>query len=145
MKKICHICGHDGENVWRDGKYYCAFCGSQIDVTRQDSNTNGGDTAEVVVSAVCPICKNADNNTLKNGKCRCALCGTTFGLNQKTNETQASATSFDTDYKAARRAELEKQKNKKLVWGIVWLLLFWPVSIYFFYKVYQITQEQSKL
>ena len=41
--------------------------------------------------------------------------------------------------------ELEKQKNNKLIWGIVWLFLFWPVSIYHFCKMYQISQEISKL
>lgn len=144
MNKICKVCGHNGENVWRDGKYYCASCGSELDVTQQDSNTNEGRSSEVMINAVCPICKNANNNTLKNGRCHCALCGTSFDINQQAF-TPPNATVPNNNDIAARRAELEKQKNSKLIWGIVWIFLCWPVSIYFFYKMYQISQEISKL
>ena len=34
----------------------------------------------------------------------------------------------------SRQKELEKKKNKNLVWAIVFLLFCWPVSIYFFYQ-----------
>ena len=30
MIKKCNICGHTGELTWRDGKYYCAMCGTEI-------------------------------------------------------------------------------------------------------------------
>lgn len=145
MNKICKVCGHNGENVWKDGKYFCASCGSEVDVTQQDSNTNGGSSTEVVINAVCPICKNANNNTLRDGKCHCALCGTSFDFNQQSYNTQSNINAQNANYIAARRAELEKQKNNKMVWGIVWLFFFWPVSIYHFYKMYQISQEISKL
>lgn len=140
MQKICKICGHNGENVWKDGRYYCASCGSEIDITQQDSNTNC-DSTETVIDAVCPVCKNDNNNTLRNGKCHCALCGILFDVNQQINNPQHIIGA----YKTTRRAELEKQKNNRMVWGIVWLFLFWPISIYHFYKMYQISQEISNL
>ncbi len=150
MNKICNKCGYNGENMWRDGKYYCAACGSEVDVTQQDSNTNRGSSTEIPINAVCPICKNANNNTLKNGKCYCSLCGTPFDFNQPRYNTM-----FDEDniinnykaerYKAERIAELEKQKNNKMLWGILFVFVFWPVAIYFFHKMNKISQEISRL
>jgi uncharacterized membrane protein YvbJ len=145
MNKICKICGHNGENIWRDGKYYCAACGSEVDGTRQDSNTNGSSSTETIINAVCPICKNANNNTLRDDKCHCALCGTLFDFNQQAYNPQSDITAQNANYIATKREELEKKKNNKLVWGIVWLFLFWPVSIYHFCKMYQISQEISNL
>lgn len=145
MNKICKICGHNGENAWRDGKYYCASCGCEVDVTQYDSNIKIESSAEAVINAVCPICKNAKNNTLKNGKCHCVLCGTSFDINQQVYNPHSNITAQNTNYVEARRVELKKKMNNKLLWGIVWLFIFWPVSIYHFYKMYQIWQEISKL
>lgn len=145
MNKICKVCGHNGENVWRDGKYYCALCGSEIDVTQRDSNTNGAPSTEVAINVVCPICKNASNNTLRDGKCRCALCGTSFNVNQQAYDPQSNMSALNVGCIAERRADLEKQKNNKMLWGIVWLFIFWPVSVYHFYKMYQISKEISSL
>ncbi len=145
MNKICQICGHNGENVWRDGKYYCAACGSEIDVTKQDANTNSTFSAETKINAVCPICKNANNNTLRNGNGHCALCGSTFSLNQQPESYGPDISMVGDSYKYAKISELEDQKSKKLFWGIVWLFLFWPVAVYQFYKVYEISQEIKKL
>ena len=142
MNKKCTICGYSGENVWRDGKYYCATCGSEIDVTQKDNNANTASSEGMTVNAECPICKNDKNNILQDGKCRCSLCGTSFDYHQTVQSNCEPTNTFFTD---ARRAELEKQKNNKLIWGIVWLILCWPVSIYFFYKMYQLSQEISKL
>ena len=44
-----------------------------------------------------------------------------------------------------RKADLEKEKSKRGMWGIVFLFLFWPVSVYHFYKWYQADQELKKL
>lgn len=145
MNKVCKICGHNGENVWRDGKYYCAACGSEVDVTQQDSNTNGGSSTEVVIDVVCPVCKNANNNTFRDGNCHCVLCGTSFGFNQQAYNPQSNIPTPNANYMAARRAELEKKKHDRLVWGIVWLALCWPVAIYHFYKMKQISQEIARL
>ena len=143
MNKICKICGYNSENVWRDGKYYCASCGNEVDVTQADSNNyniSSSSSVEVAINVTCPICKNANNNTLRNGKCHCALCGSAFDITQQVNIAEPNA-----DNIAGRREELEKQRNRKLIWGIVWLILFWPVSIYHFCKMYQISKEISKL
>ena len=155
MNKVCKVCGYKSENVWRDGKYYCAACGSEIDMTQPDNdvpqqgnndlapqtgNTYAAD--EVVINAVCPICKNASNNTLRNGKGHCALCGTSFDLAQAYNP-QPSVNVQDVN--RAKRAELEQKKNKKMILGIVFLFIFWPVSIIFFYEMYQISKEISNL
>lgn len=85
----------------------------------------------------------------------CRECGTPL-KNTSTTENSAEGTSFATypqsnisvpnaNYKASRRKELEKQKTNKMIWGIVWLFPFFPVSVYYFHKMYQISQEISKL
>lgn len=144
MNKQCQVCGFNGENVWRDGKYYCATCGSEIDVTQKDSNASVNTAAGVTINAVCPVCKNDQNITVQNGQCHCPLCGTTFDFRQAAMSNEPAYNTFG-GYDSTRKAELEKQKNKNLKWGIVWLILFWPVSIYFFYKMYQISQEISHM
>ena len=42
---------------------------------------------------------------------------------------------------SAHIQELQKQKDRKIVTGIVFLFLFWPASVYFFYKAHKINQE----
>lgn len=140
MNKICKVCGHNGKNVWRENKYYCASCGSEIDVTQPDPPQN-----DVIINIACPVCKNASNNTIKNGKCHCSLCGTEFNPQTVVQPTYNSNTQNVPAYNNARRQQLEKEKNKRLVWGCVFLFLFWPVSVYHFYKMYQVSQEISKL
>ncbi len=148
MNKICKICGYAGENTWRDGKYYCASCGSEIDVTQtenaQSSNGQATNTSgnAVPIQVVCPICKNDKNNYLQNSQCHCSLCGSTFSPNQSYGMGGAA---FGASVASARKAELEQKKSKRLKWGIVFLFLCWPVAIYHFYKLYEITQEISKL
>lgn len=46
---------------------------------------------------------------------------------------------------SAKKEELQKKKNSKILWGIVWLILFWPVGVYFLYKAHQISKEIEKL
>ncbi len=145
MNKTCKMCGHNGEVMWRDGKYYCRYCGSEIDVTQQDSNTNCSFSATSTINAVCPICKNANNNTFENGKYRCALCGTSFNVSQQEYNSRSNINTQNDYYISTKRAELEKEKNNKLLWGIVFIFLFWPISIYHFYKMHQISTEISKL
>ena len=147
MKKVCPICGFNGENMWRDGKYYCASCGSEIEATQPDAPTNTPKASnEMVINATCPICKNTANNTFKDGKAHCALCGTSFDLVQPGYNGMPN-TGFSPNYpiNTARIAELEKARSKKVGWGIVWLIIFWPVSIYFFYQAYQLNEEIKRL
>ena len=143
MKKTCPICGFNGENMWRDGKYYCASCGSEIEATQPDAPAAAAPQfTETTINAICPVCKNASNNTFKDGKAHCSLCGTSFDLVQTTyNPTPVN------NYLAnsARIAELEKSRSKKVGWGVVWLIFFWPVSIYFFYQAYQLNEEIKRL
>ena len=49
--------------------------------------------------------------------------------------------SCDSQSYHSRKADLEKKKNKNLVWGIVFLFIFWPVSIYFFCKYSEANKE----
>ena len=149
MNKICSVCGFSGENVWRDGKYFCASCGSEIDMTAPDSAPKSD---SVVVNAECPICKNREGNVVRGGKCYCALCASEIDLaaqNQRSSYGNSYSESygrpFSYDAKSARKKELEKKRNGHLVWAIVWVFLCWPVSIYFFYKLYQDSQELSKI
>ena len=153
MNNVCKACGYAGENLWRDNNYYCASCGAKIEETQNLAAVVASepqvDAAPIPVSAMCPICKNVKNNTAQNGKCNCALCGATFtpqsaaqqqSYAQPSNFSQAPILN-----KSERQKVLEKQKNDNTILGFVCLFLFWPAAIYFFYKVYQITQELSNL
>lgn len=147
MNKTCKVCGHTGENVWRDNKYYCAACGSEIDVTQPDPPqvSASPDQNAVILNIPCPVCKNAANNTIKDGKCRCSLCGTTFNPQVVSQPAYQNSAIQTTNPNNARIQELEKEKSSRLTWGIVFLFLFWPVSVYHFYKMYQISQEIASL
>ena len=46
---------------------------------------------------------------------------------------------------ASKRNEHEEKRKKKLILGIVFLFIFWPVSAVFFYQVYNISKEISQL
>jgi len=149
MVKICGICGHKGELTWRDGKYYCAMCGSEIADTQpvvQPQSTNNA----YVSNAECPICKNAANNTYQNGKYHCAMCGTWFELRQPTYEPQHNTyNSYSGNYsgsaylRSQRYNDLKKEKSKNFGLGVLFIFLFWPVSIYFFYKYYKVKKEMQ--
>ena len=43
------------------------------------------------------------------------------------------------------KEELQKQKDKKILWGIIFLILFWPIGVYNLYKAYQISKEIERL
>ena len=62
---------------------------------------------------------------------------------------QAAYNNYNSGYQYqntyARRIELESKRNGKMIWGIVCLFLFWPLSIYFFYQMSQITKELKML
>lgn len=137
MIKTCNICHHTGELTWRDGKYYCAMCGSEIAETEPTVQTQRSST---VNNATCPICKNRENNLFDGNKYRCSLCGTPFDMHQEFRVPTHSApsSSFNRDQYAA---ELKKKKNRNMGLGVLFVILFWPVSIYFFYKAYEANKE----
>ena len=150
MIKKCHICAHVGELTWRDGKYYCAMCGSEIaEPEPQYTAPAAAAPAAPVQNAVCPICRNTNNNTPCGSQYRCALCGTMFDLGQQSYATTYAppASPYGNSYqnKANQLRELHAQKDKKTLWGIVCLFLFWPASIYFFYKANQINKQIKQL
>ena len=166
MNKTCKLCGYSGENMWRDNKYYCRSCGAEIDVTQPDpagpssiepTDVPMSDSASgVIANVTCPICKNESNNTVQNGMARCSLCGTTFDPKAPPRQTDPSFqnayqnASYNNPYspaglKLSRRQQLEKEKNNRIIWGCLFLCLFWPVGIYHFYKYYTVSQELSKL
>lgn len=141
MIKTCNTCHHTGELTWRDGKYYCAMCGSEVAETEP---TVQPQRATTVNNATCPICKNRDNNLFDGGKYRCSLCGTPFELQQEYHEptyNQSGAGNNRSQYVA----DLKKQKEKNIVIGVVLVFIFWPVSIYFFYKAYKNHEELKSL
>ncbi len=154
MEVKCKVCGASAEPTWRDGKYHCAYCDSIIELTQQDFSTQASkqDTSKVTgagdvkIQATCPICRNTENNVLRDGHCYCAMCGMKFDFSQPVyTPPPASSSQGSSPLYSARRDELEKEKNNRIMWGIIFIFLFWPVSVYHFYKVYQITQELSKL
>ena len=141
MVKKCHICSHVGELTWRNGKYYCAMCGSEISET-QPQYQGQQQTNTVVSNAVCPICKNKDNNVFDGTKYRCALCGTSFDLHQESWQPQYSAP-YQTGYNTNNTyiQELIQKRNRYRTLGVVFIFLFWPAAVYFFYKMAQINGE----
>lgn len=142
MIKKCPACDHTGELTWRDGKYHCAVCDSVVPenepqvLVRHDP---------ITANAICPVCKNKENNQFDGSRYRCALCGTPF-VPQQVPQTQSYAQFSNVNTPNAQRVqELQKQKNRNLILGIVFIWLFWPVSIYFFYKFYQNGKELKAL
>lgn len=160
MIKRCGICSHVGELTWRDGKYYCAMCGSEIAETEPVTQTQYQAQPRSVVTTsnvMCPICRNKDNNLFDGMKYRCALCGTSFDLQQTPppqQQYQYQQQGYQQPYNngapyynvnSQRYAALKKDKDKKVTLGIVFIFLFWPASIYFFYKAYQLNEEMKML
>lgn len=149
MIKKCNICGHVGELTWRDGKYYCTMCCSEV-AEDEPQYTAPAQTSVPAYNVVCPICKNDQNNMPSGSQYRCALCGTIFDAGQEYEYIQpaTNAASYgNTGYnnKAQLLQELHKQKDKKTLYGIICLFLFWPASIYFFYKANQINKQINQL
>ena len=152
MIKKCNICGHTGELTWRDGKYYCAMCGTEIaetDPVVQPQPVMQTQSATTAANITCPICRNKENNRFDGSRYHCALCATTFDLQQATQAQQSwqyqqygSTPNFASQY---RIEELKKQKKSNITTGIVFVFLFWPASIYFFYKAYKTNQELKVL
>lgn len=145
MVKKCNICSYVGELTWRDGKYYCAMCGSEIAETDPvvQAQPQVQTRSTVVVNNVnCPICKNAANNQFDGEHYRCSLCGTTFDLQQAAQSQQYGQFTGETYHsRSGKIEELKKQKDRNIVIGVVCVFLFWPASIYFFYKAYQTNKE----
>ena len=150
MVKTCGICGHVGELAWRDGKYYCAMCGSEVVETQPVAQAQSVNNA-YVSNAECPICKNSTNNTFQGGKYHCAMCGTWFELRQPAYEHQNNSYSSYSNNNGAssylrmqRYNELKKEKGKNFWLGVLFVFLFWPVSIYFFYKYNKVKKEMQR-
>ena len=149
MIKKCRICSHTGELTWRDGKYYCAMCGTEIaetePVVQPQAPVQQPRTSVVTVNnAICPICKNQSENLFDGNKYRCSLCGTTFEKEPEYQAPQYNNNSYN--YQNSYRVqELKKEKDKYLGLGILFLFLFWPVGAYFFYKMYQTNNELKEL
>lgn len=149
MVKICSICGHKGELTWRDGKYYCPMCGSEVAET-QPVAQNQPAISQQVANVECPICKNAANNTYQGGKYHCAMCGTWFELRQPIYQPQQNTYSnYSSHYNGSsylhtqRYNELKKEKSKNFGLGVLFIFLFWPVSIYFFYQYHKVKKEMQ--
>ena len=142
MIKRCPACSHTGELNWRDGKYYCAMCGKEVAETEPEVKH-----ASVVNHVTCPICKNKENNLVEGDKYRCALCGTPFDLQQA---PQTSYSEQFANVKSTIQAnsgiltkawEALKKGDTNIVLGIIFFFVFWPVSIYFFYKFYKTVKQ----
>lgn len=155
MIKACPICGHTGELTWRDGKYYCAMCGTMIPETdpvvqpqapvQQPQVQQYRSGTSTVNNVTCPICKNQANNLFDGVKYRCSLCGTQFDRQPEYQESQYNQYNSYGNPNSYRVQELKKQKDKYLGLGVLFLFIFWPVGAYFFYKMYQTNNELKSL
>lgn len=137
MKIKCKTCGFEGEALNREGKCYCSACGSEIEGVAAPATVVVEGTSAVTETLTdketCPICKNTQKNILKGNKCVCALCGTEFTPAPKSTGSTAVTAAQS---KASSVDEAKKAKDQMLLLGVVFLFLFWPVSLYFFYKWY---------
>lgn len=46
-----------------------------------------------------------------------------------------------TETPSKSKSELIKQKKKNIIWGIIFLFVFWPVGAYLLYEAYQLSKE----
>ena len=128
----CRICGNNENNYIRDGKCICSACGSVIEYEQAPTRSAA---APSVISCECPICRTKNDNKYENGKCTCALCGSIFNYTapQPAQPPVVNRSAYGTVAPVYNTAA-NKQDTKYLVLGIVFLFIFWPVSIYFFIK-----------
>ena len=142
MNMTCNICGNVGEAEIKNGKYVCKTCGCVIGDAPAPESTKAAPAPDgVTVDTIeCPICKNKNGNTVKDGKCKCALCGTEFKPQTNDKSTTSSSGAANSGAKANGDDEFTKEKNKNIIIGVVLLFLFWPASIYFFYKAYKMSK-----
>lgn len=146
MTKTCPICGHTAELTWRNGEYHCAACDSVVsEYAPQSTSSSTPQAGSIVDDVTCPICKNSDNNRYIGGKYRCALCGTTFDKPFEETYSYYQSYSNANPYLAQQVAALKEEKSKYLKLAIVFLFLFYPVSFYFFYKLYKTNKELKAL
>lgn len=148
MIKTCTTCGHVGEPTWRDGVYHCPMCDTVIDMTTpspaQNTYTPGANGTPI--AAACPVCRNNAGNTLVNGRCVCSMCGTTFDYAASAPTPSYPQPPYSGGYNyAAYRDALLRQRNHNRNWGIFWLIMCWPVSIFFFVKMSSISAEINRL
>ena len=147
MSMTCKVCGHTAPALEKDGKQVCAACGCEFEAAAAEPKAADQNKGATVNHLECPICKNKSNNVVKDGVAHCSLCGTEFDPKASAGVgTSSYAASGKTGAKSsAKREALEKDKNKNIIIGVVFVICFWPVSIYFFYKAYQISKELEKL
>lgn len=87
---------------------------------------------------VCPVCENEENNTYSDGKFHCSLCGTSFNPGEYEHASRPVASNYQSSRGGVSSNKAENGEQKKFViLGIVFLFLFWPASIYFFYKAHK--------
>lgn len=135
MIQRCQFCNHTGEPIRREGRWYCAMCGGEIYPSQGQKQNTG-----IVSGAVCPICKNRQENYYDGSKYHCALCEMSFDLDQQPWLPKRE-TYYGSRMANPRIEQLKKDKNRYRNLGILFIFLFWPVSIYFFYKFIQTSNE----
>lgn len=133
MVLTCKVCQHSADVYPFNGKYYCPQCGCEILNTTPQENGSAG-TAE------CPICKNREGNRFEGGKYRCALCDATFSSHEQPWKPQYQQTYT----RLAQEQNVENLQKEVKRWrnlGILFVFLFWPASVYFFYRCYKANQS----
>ena len=124
MIKKCDACDYIGELIYRNGKYYCTMCGSEV--TENAPDTQGQPQAQALVNDVsCPICKNREKNLFDGKKYYCALCGAPFmpQQNEQTSNYGQSAGASNSNYLPYVQ-NLKKEKRKNIGLGILFVFLF---------------------
>ncbi len=94
-----------------------------------------------------PTCHRfVDKDIFKNQNYIAAIANAAEGQRAVYAAEAGTIASLQSRIKAQLDSEaLEKDKNKNIIIGVVFVICFWPVSIYFFYKAYQISKELEKL
>ena len=87
MIKTCNVCGHSGEPFESGGGYYCATCGSEIQVTEADLNASRRPTTSSTSTSpsygdtsyeACPFCESTTGHKVKGAIITCGSCGKKF-------------------------------------------------------------------
>lgn len=107
MIKTCNVCGHSGEPFESGGGYYCATCGSELQVTEADLNasrptsTSSTHTAPATTGTsyeACPFCESTSGHKVKGAIITCGSCGKKFKSKGGSTYSAPSSTQSTSSY-----------------------------------------------
>ena len=109
MIKTCNVCGHSGEPFESGGGYYCATCGSELQVTDADLNASRRPTTSTSSTSTspsyggtsyeaCPFCESTSGHKVKGAIITCGSCGKKFKSKGGSTYSAPSSTQSTSSY-----------------------------------------------